>query len=499
MATGSPVLPHADPPITREYPIIITSSYPRVSLRIDGEHVGSGNRRTHPVINPATGETLGELPLADVSDLDCALEAANRGFLRWRHSSPEQRSAVLRGAARLIRERIDSIARTATLEEGKTLAEARTEVGMSAALFDFYAEETRRLYGRVLVRPTGARSIVVSEPIGPVAAFSPWNFPINNPARKLGGPIAAGCSVILKPAEEAPASALAVVDALLEAGLPSDVAQIVFGVPDEVSRHLLASPIIRKISFTGSTAVGKHLMRLAADTMKRSTMELGGHAPVIIFEDADLEKAVELLAASKFRNAGQVCIAPTRFYLQRGIHDRFVAAFRRRMEHVSVGSGLAPEVVMGPMANPRRPAAMETLVGDAIEQGAQLQAGGERQGDCGYFWRPTLLTNVPNTARIMNEEPFGPVVVTAPFATLDEVVEQANRLPFGLAAYVFTENGRQANLISDAIEAGMVGVNTTAIGGADAPFGGVKASGHGSEDGPEGIAACRVTKAIHQA
>lgn len=476
----------------------IATTYPGLKLHIDGEWLGVGNRRTHHVLNPATGETLGELPLVNGSDLDRALHAAEKGFRIWRKASAEERGAVLSGAARLLRERAETIARNATLEEGKTLRETRLEVFGAAGLFDFYAAEAKRIYGRVLMRPAGQRSLVMQEPVGPVAAFAPWNFPIHNPARKLGAPIATGCSVILKPAEEAPASAMAVVQALLDAGLPHGVGQLVFGVPNEVSRHLLASPIIRKLSFTGSVPVGKSLVKLAADTMKRTTMELGGHAPVIVFDDCDLERTIETLATAKLRNAGQVCVSPTRFYVQRGIHDRFVEAFTRRMEAAVVGDGLVDGVHMGPMANQRRSKVMEEFVADAMSHGATLRVGGERIGERGFFFRPTVLSDVPLAARIMNEEPFGPVAVTAPFATLEEVVEEANRLPYGLAAYAFTENARTANVIGAAIEAGMVGINTTAMAAPDAPFQGVKESGHGSEDGPEGIAACLVTKSIHQ-
>jgi succinate-semialdehyde dehydrogenase / glutarate-semialdehyde dehydrogenase len=367
-----------------------------------------------------------------------------------------------------------------------------------ANLFEFYAEECKRTYGRVLVRPAGRRSLVVKEPVGPVAAFSPWNFPIGNPGRKLGAPIAAGCSVILKPAEEAPGSAIEIIRALVDAGLPDGVAQLVFGVPDKVSSHLIASPVIRKVSFTGSTVVGKLLMKQAADTMKRTTMELGGHAPVIIFDDADLDKAVGALAASKFRNAGQVCVSPTRFYVQEGIYDRFVNAFSERAGAVTVGNGLEDGVQMGPMANPRRPEAMRLLIDDAVSSGARLVTGGEALDRDGFYWQPTVLADVPVKSRIMNEEPFGPVAVMARFKSFDGVVEQANRLPYGLAAYAFTESASRAMLIGDALEAGMVGINSTMIAGADAPFGGVKESGHGAEDGPEGLEACLVTKAIHQ-
>jgi len=474
------------------------SGYPQLRLHIDGEWIEAGHRPVHQVINPATGEVLGDLPLADEADLSRALVATERGFNRWRRSSPEERSAVLTKAASLLRERAGEIARNATREQGKTFAEAQMEVSGCAGLFDFYAAEAKRIYGRVLVRPAGQRSLVVKEPVGPVAAFAPWNFPIHNPGRKLGAPLAAGCSVILKPAEEAPASAIAVVQALLDAGLPSGVCQLVFGVPDVVSRALLASPLIRKVSFTGSTTVGKHLMRLAADTMKRTTMELGGHAPVIIFEDCNLDRTVETLAVAKFRNAGQVCVSPTRFYIHESIHDRFVAAYADRIGSITIGNGLDESVAMGPMANVRRPQAIEEMIGDAINCGGRLIGGGSRLDGQGFFFQPTLLANVPMNARVMNEEPFGPVVATSPFSTFDDVVAQANRLPFGLAGYAFTEKLRTANLIGDALEVGMVGINTTSLAAADAPFQGVKESGHGSEDGPEGLAACLVTKTIHQ-
>jgi succinate-semialdehyde dehydrogenase/glutarate-semialdehyde dehydrogenase len=475
------------------------AAYPALKLHIDGEWVGAGSRRLHQVMNPATGEVLADLPLVDAQDLDRALEAAERGFQVWRRSTTEERGRVLRGAATLLRERIDQISLIATLEQGKTLAETRVELMMCANLFDFYAEECRRTYGRVLVRPSGMRSLVVKEPVGPVAAFAPWNFPLGNPGRKLGAPVAAGCSVILKPAEEAPASAMAVVQALLDAGLPKGVVQLVFGVPDEVSRHLLASPIIRKLSFTGSTVVGKQLLKLAADTVKRTTMELGGHAPVIVFDDADLERTVETLVGAKFRNAGQVCVSPTRFYVQEGVFDRFVARFSERAAQIKVGDGQLAASGMGPMANPRRPQTMQALIADAVSNGAKLHLGGEAGEGAGYFWSPTVLSQAPLHARIMNEEPFGPVAMMTPFRTFDDAVEQANRLPYGLAAFAFTENAKRALLIGEAIEAGMVGINTTMIGGADTPFGGVKESGHGSEDGPEGLDACLVTKAIHQA
>ena len=474
------------------------SGYPELHMLIEGEKVTVGRRRVHSVVNPATGAPLGALPLADAADLDRALAAAQRGFRMWRNAPPQQRAAVLAGAARLLRERQEQIARNATLEEGKTLAEARIEVMMNVTLFEFYAGECYRLYGRQLVRPAGMRSTVTCEPVGPVAAFAPWNFPIGNPGRKLGAPIAAGCSVILKAAEEAPASALAVLQSLLDAGLPPEVGQAVFGVPDEVSRHLLGSPIIRKLSFTGSTSVGRHLMKLAAEDCKRTTMELGGHAAVLVFDDADIEQALNAMVASKFRNAGQVCVSPTRFIVQEGVYERFRTGFAERADRWRVGDGLDEGVQMGPMANPRRPAAMERLIGGAVTAGARLHSGGERLGKQGFYYAPTVLSEIPLEAAIMNEEPFGPVALINPFRTEEEMIVEANRLPYGLAAFSWTNDAARQRRLAREVESGMLCINTTALGGSDSPFGGVKWSGHGSENGPEGVMSCMVLKAVHE-
>ena len=474
------------------------SAYPELYMIIDGERVYAGDRRTHRVVNPATEETLGELPLADAADLDRALAAADQGFKIWRNSTPQERAAVLQGAARLMMERADDLARIATMEEGKPFHEARIEVMMNVGLFNFYAGECQRIYGRTLVRPAGMRSTVTKEPVGPVAAFAPWNFPIGNPGRKLGAPVAAGCSVILKSAEETPASALGVLQALLDAGLPKEVAQAVFGVPDEVSRHLLASPIIRKLSFTGSTVVGKHLMKLAAEDMKRTTMELGGHGPVLVFKDIDLDKVLDTVVPQKYRNAGQVCVSPTRFIIEEDIYDDFVSGFAARAKALKVGNGLSDGVQMGPMANPRRPDAMEKLIGEAVSNGATLHAGGERIGNQGYYYAPSVLSDIPLTSEIMNTEPFGPVALCNPFRTEDDMIAEANRLPYGLAAYAWTQDAARQKRLAREVEAGMLGVNTPMIGGADSPFGGVKWSGHGHEDGPEGLEACLVTKAVHE-
>ncbi|MBN8830567.1 MAG: NAD-dependent succinate-semialdehyde dehydrogenase, partial [Sphingomonadales bacterium] len=453
---------------------------------------------TQTIVNPATGETLGELPLATTADLDRALETAQRGFERWRNWTAQERATVLSGAARLLMERQEDLARIATMEQGKTLAESRIEVLMVAGLFNFYAGEVSRLYGRTLVRPAGMRSTVTYEPVGPVAAFSPWNFPLGNPGRKLGAPIAAGCSVIMKSAEETPASALGILQCLLDAGLPKEVAQAVFGVPDQVSSYLLASPIIRKLSFTGSTVVGKHLAKLAAEDLKRTTMELGGHGPVLVFDDVDVDHVLDVMVGHKYRNAGQVCVSPTRFIVQENVFEKFRDGFAERAKALKVGNGLHDGIQMGPMANPRRPDAMERLIGDATKAGAKLNAGGERLGNQGYFYAPSVLSEVPLDAEIMNEEPFGPVALINPFSKAEDMIAEANRLPYGLAAYSWTNDVKMQRRIAREVETGMLGVNSVAIGGADSPFGGVKWSGHGHEDGSEGVHACLVTKVVHE-
>jgi succinate-semialdehyde dehydrogenase/glutarate-semialdehyde dehydrogenase len=450
------------------------------------------------VLNPALGSGIADLPVATPADLEEALAAAEQGFKEWRMVDVDTRGAILRKAAALIRERAPAMALLLTTEQGKPKAEALGEIMGAASFFDFYAEEAKRAYGRVLVRPTGQRAMVLKQPVGPVAVFTPWNFPVYMLAKKLAPALAAGCSVIAKPAEECPASSSALMRCLLDAGVPANAAQLVFGVPDMISRTLIASPIIRKSSFTGSAAVGKQLMRLAADRLKRITMELGGHAPVLVFDDVDLPKVLDVLVAQKFRNAGQVCVAPTRFYVQERIYEAFLTGFAERTAALKVGNGLEDGVQMGPLANPRRPAALTSLIGNATAHGSRLLTGGAAYGE-GFFFQPTLLADVPNEAAIMNTEPFGPVAVTRPFATLDEAIAEANRGPFGLAAFAFTHDLRTANLVGDALEAGMVGINSFAISVADAPFGGVKESGFGSEGGSEGLDSYMVVKAIHQA
>lgn len=473
------------------------NSRSELGLYINGSWRRGDGRDIHNVVNPATGAVIAELPLATAADLDEALDATAKGFAHWRAVDVNERAAILHKVAGLIRERAEDIAVLLTTEQGKPLAEARTEVLSCAAQFDYFAEEAKRSYGRVLVRPTGQRALVLKQPVGPVAAFSPWNFPVNLMCKKMAAALAAGCSIIAKPPEETPHCTSAIMQCVIDGGVPGTVAQLVYGVPDMVSRHLIASPVIRKVSFTGSVPVGKHLLKLAADGVKRTTMELGGHAPVLVFDDCDLEKAIKLSSTQKFRNAGQVCISPTRFYVQEGIYDRFVAGFAEATQKVQMGNGLDASTIMGPLANDRRPPAIEKLVRDATDKGAKLLAGGER-GDGGYFYQPTVLADVPMTADIMTDEPFGPVALIRPFKDFDEAIAQANRLPFGLAAYAFTENARQANLVADALDTGMVGLNSFVISTPDAPFGGVKESGFGSEGGPEGLDSYYVTKAVHQ-
>jgi succinate-semialdehyde dehydrogenase/glutarate-semialdehyde dehydrogenase len=469
-----------------------------LQLFIDGNWRSGEGRDTHSVINPVTAGGIADLPLASPADIEEALAASDRAWPAWKATDVEKRAAILHKTADLLKERADHIARILTQEQGKPVGEARLEVLGSAQMFSWYAEEIKRDYGRTLVRPTGQRSIVIRQPVGPTATFTPWNFPIYLLAKKVAAALAAGCTVISRPPQETPGCTGEMFRALADAGIPAGVAQLVHGKAQLVSETLIASPIIRKVSFTGSVPVGKQLMHQAADSMTRITLELGGHAPVLIFDDCDLGKTLDMVVPQKFRNAGQVCVSPTRFYVQEGIYDAFLKGFAERTAKVKIGDGLDPDTKMGPLANARRPDEIEKLVNDAEAKGARVLAGGQR-GDGGFFFQPTLLGDVPTSADIMNDEPFGPVAVTAKFATFDEAIEQANRLPFGLAAFAFTENGRRANLLGDAIESGMVGINSFAISSADAPFGGVKDSGFGSEGGKEGLETYQVVKAIHQA
>lgn len=472
-------------------------AYAQPQMFIAGEWRPGATHEDIGIVNPATGVVLALLPQATTADLDDALAAADNAFKSWRKTSALDRSVILRKAADLLRQRQDHIATVLTLEQGKPLPEARQEVLMAADIFDWFAEEGRRAYGRIVPSraPMDIRYSVLRVPVGPVAAFAPWNFPVVIPARKIAASLAAGCTCVIKPAEETPASCLELARALDDAGLPAGVLNVVTGVPSLISGHLLNSDVIRKLSFTGSTPVGKQLGAIAGGTIKRMTLELGGHAPVLVFEDADLDAAVMQMAAAKFRNAGQVCTSPTRFYVHANVHDAFVERFADIASTLRVGNGLDAGVQIGALANPRRLRAMGELIGDAVERGGRLVCGGASAGP-GNFWRPSIVAGVADEARIMNEEPFGPVAITRTFDSLDEALALANRLPAGLAAYAWTRSIRTARALEDGVEAGMLGINNAAINFVETPFGGVKQSGYGSEGGSEGLDGYLDTKLV---
>lgn len=464
--------------------------YSDLQLHIDGEWLNGSGRKSEDVVNPATGKALAALPHASKADLDRALEAAARGLKVWSATSPYDRSKILRKAADIMRERAEKIARIISQEQGKIFAEARMETLTTADIIDWMAEEGRRSYGRIIPgRTPNSRMMVIQEPVGVVAAFTPWNFPILTPVRKFVAALAAGCSVVIKASEETPGGCVEAVRCFQDAGLPKGVLNLVFGVPAEVSGHLIGADVVRKISFTGSVPVGKLLAGLAAKGMKRATMELGGHSPVVVFGDADPEKAADVIAASKYRNAGQVCVSPTRFYVQEGVYDRFVKRFTDYAKSIKLGDGLDKETTMGPLANPRRLDAMEAIVNDAKSRGGKVVAGGKRHGNQGFFFEPTVITDLPDDSKLMTEEPFGPIAPIVPFKTFDEVVERANSLPFGLAAYAFTTSSQNATKIGDAIQSGMIAINSAVVSMPETPFGGVKESGYGHEGGIEGLEA----------
>jgi succinate-semialdehyde dehydrogenase / glutarate-semialdehyde dehydrogenase len=469
-------------------------------LFINGAWTDSVTGETLPVLNPATAEPIGTVAKASHTDLDHALDAAEKGFHAWRKISAFDRYKIMRKAADIIRAEAETISRNLTTEQGKPLAESKIETLLAADLIDWFAEEGRRTYGRVIPpRAEGVYQLVVKEPVGPVAAFSPWNFPINQAVRKISIALGAGCSIILKGPEETPGPCAALVDAFSRAGVVPGAVNLIFGVPSDISEYLIPHPIIRKISFTGSTAVGKKLAALAGLHMKRVTMELGGHAPVIVFNDADLDVAVKVMTASKYRNAGQVCISPTRFLIQKDVYDSFVDKFVASSKAVHVGNGLEASTNMGPLAHDRRLDAMQGVVSDAVEKGAKLETGGGRMPGQGYFFPPTVLTHTSEKARVMNDEPFGPISVMVPFADFDEAVAEANRLPYGLAAYAWTKSAKTANRIGAAVESGMISINHLGLALPETPFGGVKDSGYGSEGGIEAMEAYLNTKFISQA
>jgi len=472
--------------------------YVDTQLFINGQWQQALEGRTLPVVNPATGTEIGRVAHAGRPDLDRALEAAQKGFEVWRDTVPAERSKVMRRAAALIRERAGDIAPLLTQEQGKPLVEAKGETMAAADIIEWFADEGLRVYGRIV--PSRAnlsiRQMVLKDPVGPVAAFTPWNFPINQVVRKVGAALAAGCSVVVKAPEETPAAPAALVKAFADAGLPAGVLGLVYGNPAEISSYLIPHPIIRKVTFTGSIPVGKQLAALAGQHMKRATMELGGHAPVIVCEDADIALAVKTAGAAKFRNAGQVCISPTRFLVHKSVAGDFAQALADQAKGLKIGDGMTEGTQMGPLANSRRIDAMSAFTDDAVKKGAKLLTGGQRIGSTGNFFQPTILSDVPLGAKVFNDEPFGPMAAIRPFDTLEEAIREANRLPYGLAGYGFTKSLKNADLLARRLEVGMVWINMPAMPSAEMPFGGVKDSGYGSEGGPEALEAYLNTRAI---
>ena len=468
-----------------------------VKLLIDGTWRDARSGRRLDVTNPATGEVIGTSSHAGIDDLDEALDAAARGFATWRATSAFDRAKILRAGAGLLRERLEDVARLMTAEQGKPIAEARLEINAGVETLEWFAEEARRAYGRVIpARAAGVRQLVLKEPVGPVAAFTPWNFPINQVVRKLGAALAAGCSIIVKGPEETPGSPAELLRALQDAGLPAGVANLVYGSPAEISSYLIPHPVIRKISFTGSVPVGKQLAALAGQHMKRVTMELGGHAPVVILDDADLEQAARIMVATKRRNAGQVCISPTRFIVDAKVHDAFLDRYVPLMRATRVGNGLEAGTEMGPLISDRRLQAITDLVADATAKGATVETGGARIGNAGTFFAPTVLTGVTSDMRAMNEEPFGPVSLVTKVGGLDEAIDEANRLPYGLAAYAFARSAFHVGELGERIESGMITINHSGFSLAETPFGGIKDSGYGSEGGSEAIEAYLTPKFV---
>lgn len=472
-------------------------TYQNTQLLIDGQWCDAANGKTLAVHNPATGQEIGRVAHAAIADLDRALEAAQKGFEVWRKTPVVERGKIMRQAVSLLRERTPQIAALMTQEQGKPLAEAKGEIGMATEVIEWFAEEARRVYGRVVPsRNLLSQQLVLKDPVGPVAAFTPWNFPINQIVRKMSAALATGCSIIVKAPEETPASPAELLRAFVDAGVPPGVIGLVYGNPAEISNYLIPHPIIKKITFTGSTPVGKQLAAMAGQHMKRATMELGGHAPVIVAEDADVEMAAKAAGAAKFRNAGQVCISPTRFLVHESLRDAFAKAMVAQAESLKVGNGMDDGITMGPLANSRRLTAMAEFTADAIKHGASVATGGERIGSSGNFFAPTVLLDVSLQSKVFNEEPFGPMAAIRTFKTLDEAIDESNRLPFGLASYAFTRSLKNAHQLSQNLQVGMLWINQPAVAWPEMPFGGVKDSGYGSEGGSEALEAYINTKSV---
>lgn len=471
--------------------------YENLALYIDGAFVPAQGRKTEAVVNPASGEVLGQLPHATREDLDQALAAAERAFTTWSKTSPLERSAILRKVAELARERAQDIGRNITLDQGKPLAESVGEVMACAEHAEWHAEECRRIYGRVIPpRRADVRQFVLREPVGVCAAFTPWNFPFNQAIRKMVAALGSGCTLILKGPESSPSAVVALARLFHDAGLPAGCLNLVWGVPAEVSKYLIASPIVRKVSFTGSIAVGKQLAAMTGAHMKRGTWELGGHSPAIVFDDADVDAAASMLAKLKTRNAGQVCVSPSRFFVQSKVYDRFAAKFIETISAVNVGNGLDKATQMGPLAHARRVDVMEAFMEDARAHGGEVVVGGARRQGAGFFFPPTVITGLPDTAKLMTEEPFGPIAPLTRFTDREDAIRRANSLPYGLSSYVFTESLKTATYAANEIQAGMVNINHFGSALSETPFGGVKESGIGSEGGAETFDGYLVTKFV---
>lgn len=473
------------------------ANYPRIGLFIDGRWEYE-RPACAEVLNPSDDQVLATVPKATTEDISAALESSRRGFAVWRDLAPEARSRILLRAANLLRERADRIGTIISLELGKPFADARAEVERTCGLLEWDAGEGMRLYGRIIPSAPGSQNFVLRQPIGPVAAFTPWNAPVGSPTRKVSGALAAGCSVILKAAEETPGAACEFVQCFADAGLPAGVLNLVFGNPSEISRQLIDSPTIRMVTFTGSIPIGKHLTQLAAAQMKPVLMELGGHAPVIVCEDVDASAVGRLAAAAKVRMAGQICISPTRFLVVGKAYEAFVAALGESVSGIRVGDAFAADTQMGPVANARRLTAVTQLVDDAVSDGARLVTGGKRIGTKGCFYAPTVLADVPLEVRAMKEEPFGPLALCTRVRDLDEALQIANSLSVGLAGYAFTNSLANAEKIARLLECGTLSINHFGGPAANMPFGGVKESGIGREGGLESLDSYTITRNVSQ-